>query len=697
MSALPQQLEQAPSVQPPPRGVQWIDLSTAAQRSGRSEGQLRRRCQDEWSRAGVAEKRNPGDGRKATWFIREDADAALARVPAGRHQAFDESPLTDAQRRELNRKLAIVQQWQAAWRAGFELGFNKDRVTNHFLERLLIEQNVRLSRATLYNWLKGYEASGKAGLVDSRWKTAAADDEAEAPDPFLAFVREMWLSPRKPRLTSCHEAACFKAEQQGWRVQHYKTCQRMINAIPAAVRIRYREGAKAFTDKAEPFIERDYTTLRSNEVWCGDHHQLDLIITHEGKHCRPWLTAWQDVRSRKIVGWHLFAGDPNQDTIVLAFRAGVIEHGVPEHVLIDNGKDYDAFALQGMTKMQRRKLRVTYDAAQVGGLFGGLGVGVTHCEPYHGQSKPIERWFRELSEVFAKTFVTYTGNCPDNKPEDLAAHLKRGEAPTLDEVRGAFIPWLATFHGRAHRGDGMDGRSPDQVFAACLQTKRTAPAALLDLLLMKTGKPVRVAQNGVTLGGIHYGQYEPELAQLLGKMVQLRHDPADLSRVAVFDEAGRRICVAEANRRLPFKADHALARQAIADKRHARRVVNEASQVRMRLVEDQTDLMIRASIERNKKAGTDKVDPTLPPPAVKPVQAAVDDHFQTFQRAIEQRSTGRRAAGAESMTLADIGRAIESQQTPSPDDDGEDDTDTLGQLSRAMRERAGRGDDGDER
>jgi putative transposase len=446
MSALPSQLQQpSPTVQPPPRGVQWIDLTD---RRPAERPQRRPAAPPLPGRMGaqaVAEKRNPGDGRKATWFIREDADAALARVPAAVIRPFDESPLTDAQRRELNRKLAIVQQWQAAWKAGFELGFNKDRVTNHF-PRTIVDRTERppQPRHTL-QLAEGLRGVGQAGLVDSRWKTAAADDDPRRPDPFLAFVREMWLSPRKPRLTSCTRPRASRPSSRAGGSASYKTCQRMIDAIPAPVKIRYREGAKAFTDKAEPFIERDYSTLRSNEIWCGDHHQLDLIITHEGKHCRPWLTAWQDVRSRKIVGWQLFADDPNQDTIVLAFRAGVLEHGVPEHVYIDNGKDYDAFALQGMTKMQRRKLRVTYDAAQIGGLFGGLGVGVTHCEPYHGQSKPIERWFRELSEVFAKTFVTYTGNCPGNKPEDLAAHLKRGEAPTLDEVRGAFVPWLATY------------------------------------------------------------------------------------------------------------------------------------------------------------------------------------------------------------------------------------------------------------
>jgi hypothetical protein len=178
----------------------------------------------------------------------------------------------------------------------------------------------------------------------------------------------------------------------------------------------------------------------------------------------------------------------------------------------------------------------------------------------------------------------------------------------------------------------MDGRSPDQVFAECLDHQAHRAGGAAGPAADEDGKPVRVMQNGVTLGGIHYGQYEPELARRSGQMVQLRHDPADLSRVVVFDEAGRRICVADANRGCRSRPITRWPARRSPTKRHARRVVQEASQVRMRLVEDQTDLMILAAGERNRKAGTDKVDPTLPPPAVKPVQAAIDDTSRAFKR-----------------------------------------------------------------
>jgi hypothetical protein len=40
----------------------------------------------------------------------------------------------------------------------------------------------------------------------------------------------------------------------------------------------------------------------------ADHHRCDVWVRHAGKHVRPWLTCWEDVRSRKIVGWAVQAG-----------------------------------------------------------------------------------------------------------------------------------------------------------------------------------------------------------------------------------------------------------------------------------------------------------------------------------------------------------------------------------------------------
>lgn len=705
MSALPLETSDAiEPVQPAPRGVQWIDLAEAARRSGWSDGHIRRWCPG-WERRGLARKQRPQGRGKPEWYVREDASPRFARVQSADARPFDDRHLTDPQRAALNGRLAIVQRWEQALRAGLTLGFNRDRVTEHFLLELQAEGRA-LSRATLYNWLAAYERDGKAGLVDGRSRadekrlltpTGAMrvdPDSGEViggrhDDPFLNFVRNMWLTTARARLTSCHEAACYQAKLNGWGVRSYKSCQRMIDAIPEPVKIKFREGGKAYTDKAEPFVERDYASLKSNEIWCGDHHRFDVIVAHEGQLVRPWLTAWQDVRSRKIVGWLIFAHDPNQDTIVLAFRNAVRAHGVPERVYVDNGKDYDAEALQGETKVQRRRrrgLKVEYDPTTMGGIFGGLGVRTTHCVIYHGQSKPIERWFREACQRFSKTFATYCGRNTDEKPDTLKDALKRGEAPTLAEFTDAFAAWLPTEHARPHTGDGMDGRTPDQVHAACLDHVVTAPEALLDLLLMKASKPVKVGQNGVAWQGINYGQFEPELHSRLGQLVQLRYDPADLSRVVVFDRAGRFVCAASANRRMPFAAGQQDLRAAMQLKRRARRVVNEARATGMRIVQDPTDVMIQAAVERNRAAATDRpADAPLPPAPARAVRTPFDDQLPAIQRAVGRGPAAERHA--EELASLDALRPTALKLAGGASEGGTEDADdeVFDSISDAMR------------
>jgi transposase InsO family protein len=89
-------------------------------------------------------------------------------------------------------------------------------------------------------------------------------------------------------------------------------------------------------------------------VWNADHHQFDVMVSHEGRTCRPWLTAFQDVRSRKILGWHISADGGNTDTILSAMVLAMDAAGVPEETYFDWGKDFASKAVGGVA----RKLRM---------------------------------------------------------------------------------------------------------------------------------------------------------------------------------------------------------------------------------------------------------------------------------------------------------------------------------------------------
>ncbi len=264
-----------------------------------------------------------------------------------------------------------------------------------------------------------------------------------------------------------------------------------------------------------------------------------MVQLGDGKVGRPWLTAWQDLRSRKIITWQIFAHDPNEDVVIGTLAAGIREYGVPASIYLDNGKDFNSRALTGHTKRERREAKAQDLYLPWKGIMGQLAIELTNAQPYHGQSKPIERFFGTMEDQFGRLWPTYCGGSTAEKPHGLADRVARGLAPTLAEFVEHFGRWLeGEYHQQAHGGDAMGGASPDRVYAEQLAAKRIAPADLLDLLLMKATRPVTIGQNGVTYRGLRYGRNLPGLLRRQGERVILRTDPADVSFVIVCQPDG---------------------------------------------------------------------------------------------------------------------------------------------------------------
>lgn len=645
-----------------PRAGDWIDLATAERRSGWNLKKLQRLCGAEWLAQGLAAIRPPRGGGKPCWHVHEHAHARLSPGAFPHLEAFDESQLKPAQRRDLHRRKRILDGWLDARRAGKGQGIQEREVTAAYIASLLDSKS--LTRGTLFDWQRRYqEAGGLAGLVDRRWLRYAGPDAATSAEPMLEEVKRLYLLPAKLKITHCYLLALTKAVREGWPLCSKHQARRAVATIPRAVVLWNREGTKAFTDEAEPYIERDYTTLSSNEKWCADHHRFDvLIVLADGRHVRPWVTAWSDLRSRKLLGWSVFAHDPNQDTVLRTFRDAVKAHGVPGSVLIDNGRDFQSRALTGETKRQRRARRAAgayaIDIEQLGGVFGSLGVARTNCQPYHGQSKPIERWFGTMEDAFGRCWPTYCGCSPADKPEVLSRRLAGGQAPTLEELAEGFDRYVAAYNAAPHTGQGMDGKSPDQVYAACLRVKKTADPLELDLHTQKRIGPVKVRQNGVTYQGLRYGQYDPELIRRLGQSVYLRVDAANLSRVTAWTEDDKFVCVAGCNARLPANATEQELREAQANKRRASRVGREYFEARPRMADDLVDHMHHARVAANRRAGTDKL-PATPPPTEERIERFGDDALRQLRRSLD-RGDRRKAAGAESVDLL---KAIEGMDS----------------------------------
>ncbi len=603
-------------VVPAPRRALWLDVATVAIRLDLSARRVRQLCASEWAARGQAQQIREGD--QLVWRVRDDAAPELARVVAPEHLPFDHGRLTDAQRATWIQRKRILGEWLAIQDAAVRSGENRVAAGEAYLDRVAASGGPRLSQRTLYLWQKAFRREGDAGIVDGRMNSGR---KGRGRCAFTAEVERRYLDLRQPSIQLCYDLAAKRFRRQfaedGRSLPSYATVRRRLQALPPDVVTLKRGGAALFTDDAEPYISRDYSPLRSNEIWCSDHHEMDVMIVSPNGvgHVRPWLTAWMDMRSRKIVGWVLRATDPNTETILAAFARGVRSHGVPETAYIDNGKDFDAEALQGRTKRQRRAAEEADDV--LAGVFTALGMNTQHAQIYHGQSKPIERLFKTVEDRFGRLQDTYCGNSPENRPENLQAKLDAGQAKTLDELAAGFAEWVDNdYHIAAHAGDSMDDLSPAQVWDACLERKRTASESQLRTLLLRPTRPVKVTQNGVRVDGVFYGSGDPILSELRGREIRLRIDDADRTRVYAFELSGKYLCELAANRKLPANATSEQLRDAMRTKREARRNAKRHGQTRDFMHMNTAEVV---AVRQAAKAAPVGPGGVPPPPSIVPV------------------------------------------------------------------------------
>ena len=627
---------------PSTEAVKWLSLDEAQRRSGLSRGQLSRKCLEVWQHQGLARLMKAG-ATKATWHIAESADPALAAVKFPEQIKPDLRGLTDHQRQQAMARKALLDAWLAARSGGVQAGISEVEITGRFIARQSTLEGRSISRATLFNWHAAYRRDGLNGLIDQRGRQATT--KAKDEDPFFACLVRAWLTDRKPSMKIAYEIALHDlGDRQSGDISNapsYKTAQRHLNSLPRQMVIAKRGGPKAYNDKAAPYIERDYSMLHSNQIWSGDHHQFDVICLlgrdSQGKpvHGRAWLTCWMDVASRRIVGWHITGANPNTDTIIAALRMGVEQLGLPAMVQVDNGKDYDAAALQGRTKRQRR---AGMDEDRMRGIFGLLGIEVQHVQPYHGQSKPVERFFRTLADRFSRSYQTYCGNSTTTRPEGLQDRIGSGQAVTIEELTREFGEWLETdYHHRPHTGDGMDGQTPLAAYdAKFTQAKRVVTTEMLAFATMPRYGPVKVGRHGVTWQGIHYGGFDAAVTRLYRQRVMLCVDDQDVSKVLILSLDGRLLATASQNQKLPFAATRAEVRDALNEKRRLKRLHTQYDDARplMAKAGDMSHQLQRAAARRSRRDRGASTPQNLTPPAIAPHRTGYEDQIAAIAKAV---------------------------------------------------------------
>ncbi|MCK4624418.1 MAG: DDE-type integrase/transposase/recombinase [Phycisphaerae bacterium] len=404
-----------------------------------------------------------------------------------------------------------------------------------------------------------------------------------------------------------------------------------------------REGMEVWRHKFMPYLEQDYTKLSAGDMYVCDHHEFKCFARYRGKTIRPWLTGIMDAATRVLVGWHVGPA-PHTDAILASIRNAFEGWGVPRRVKIDNGKDYDSKVLTGTTKAELRKLKrelgkdwkniIRREQAKTGlnpcewfGVLPAFGCKIIRAIPYQPQSKLIERYFLTVSDQFTRSLATFCDTSPERKPEALPEVLEDIAAiPALEDLATDFAAWLEEYHHAAHRGDGMNGRSPLAAWESSPAQPAKAQADALGLMVNVRGaykvggNGVRVKIGATTIG---YGQYDTSLQRWKGRKVLVAVASSDVSYALIYtpERAKRQlICRAEANERISPCATADDMREAQASINRARRDARRARDSAAATMKTTARVVREAAAHRRKEllraTGTDNATSSTGVPPV---------------------------------------------------------------------------------
>lgn len=439
------------------------------------------------------------------------------------------SDFTGTQRAAAEKKCRIVRMFQSSGISG-----------KRFIEDYNAENSDTISLNQLYDWQKRLKKGGLPALVDTRGTHSRG--KSSISDEACSLFCDLYLTQQKRSIALCY--GLVKAEYPD--VPSVSAFERRVkNDLPQLVLLRYREPIKNFKD-ALPYHIRTKKDIESNDTWSSDHHTCDtLVLDKRGKAVRLTLTVIVDIRSTKILS-HKFHASPGDTSVIkICLRDAMIEFGIPKEFYTDNGKDYKSKELSSGEESDLTLTEV-------------LGIKQIFAQPYHGQSKPVERFFRTFEDNYGKLFMTYAGSNAVNRTDATRMTnkqlAKKSYISTMDEYISYAADFIDQYNASASTADEMDGKSPNEVYRENLHCKREVKNPDILNLLCGRFEERTVHRNGVNLLNNFYYNDSEALLPFYGKRVIVNYDPEDLSEMLILDKETKKfICRVRPKAITPFR------------------------------------------------------------------------------------------------------------------------------------------------
>ncbi|MEM7269655.1 MAG: transposase domain-containing protein [Pseudomonadota bacterium] len=441
---------------------------------------------------------------------------------------------------------------------------------NYAVERIAAARDV--SASSIWGWRRKVARADRADWpihLAGRHKAAAREIErAEITPEAWDFFKKIYLRPEAPTLSSAYRQTTYVAAAENWTVPSEQTLRRMVTLkLPKDLIVLAREGKAAFRRMTPPLI-RDKSHLHATQVYESDYHTWDVFVEWEpGRIIRPLLCAFKDVYSGKTVAWR-HSETANSYTVALTLGDAIEDFGIPTSAYFDNGQEFAAKWLTGGAPARYRWRERPDDPI---GVYEQLGINVHFTQPYSGQSKTIERTFRDHCADIAKDprfRGAYVGNKPDAKPENYGER-----AVPRDLFERVVAEGIAEFNARAGRRSPVaKGRSFDEVFDTSYRAapiKRATPEQRRLWLLAGQKLKANADSGELSLDGNKY--WADWMRDYGGQTLLARFDPEDLfAGLHVYGKDGAYLGFADCREPVGFNCKDAAREQARLRRAHER-------------------------------------------------------------------------------------------------------------------------------
>ncbi|MCG5512348.1 Mu transposase C-terminal domain-containing protein [Ectothiorhodospira shaposhnikovii] len=410
-------------------------------------------------------------------------------------------------------------------------------------------QEVGVDTATLYRWIKRYNAYGSmTALIPMTrgWKRGKSRIGEFAEKIIEEVIQNYYLTHQRSTDQKAVTEVQRICAERGVSPPSPGTIRSRISRIPEKERLRkrgYRERAKnKFIPTPGRFPDADYPLA----VIQIDHTPADIILVddaHRKPIGRPWITLAMDIYSRMVTGYYLSFDPPSETSVAMCVSQSMLPKeewlllhkvdadwpvwGYPKKIHVDNGADFRSDNFQKSCLAHGIQLE-----------FRPVG------QPQYGGH--IERLLgtllRDIHDLPGTTFSSVK--------HKEGYESEKHAAMTLSE----FEEWLVTlickvYHHRLHSGIGMSPLKKWEIgvfgvgdLAGIGIPPRPADRHTVYLDFLPSFH--RTIQTfGVTIDGMHY--YDEALRPWINatsandpkkkREFVFRRDPRDISAIWFFD------------------------------------------------------------------------------------------------------------------------------------------------------------------